>query len=69
MATQIDYDGNEDVSHIIQSEVIVNQGHLYVFKQNGSFVELNFEEEHLEQTTIQLFSERISYSFKFPRPT
>ena len=66
---QIDYDGNEDVSHVIQSEVIVNQGHLYVFKQNGSFVELNFEEEHLEQTTIQLFSERISYSFKFPRPT
>jgi hypothetical protein len=36
--------------------VIVNQGHLYAFKQKGSFVELNFEEEHLEQTTIQLLT-------------
>lgn|GEM_PF-1966822 len=51
---QFDFNSQENLSQIIQSEVLVNQGHKYKFVQNGSRIALNFLDRHDESATIQV---------------
>lgn len=53
---QIDYNGEADLSHIIQSDVIKTQGHNYKFVQNGSSLSLTFIDNHDERTQIQILN-------------
>ncbi|MGB0404373.1 MAG: hypothetical protein ACPGEG_09775 [Salibacteraceae bacterium] len=61
---QIDFDGKADISHIIQSDVIKTQGHVYKFHQNGAKITLSFLDDHNEYTKIQVLSETGSVLFE-----
>ncbi len=51
---QIDFNGSEDVSHIVQSELIELQGHDYRFNQNGSIVSVAFQDKYKERTMVKV---------------
>jgi len=53
---QIDFDGKEDLSDIIKSEVMEAQSHKYQFIQKGSLIAVNFLEDHKELTQVQVLT-------------